>query len=77
MRRQRPREKPRPAHSSLQTGQFSFVGFRIEEDIKDYRARGGISTSLLSSMTHTQPEEEDLTDEGAKAKGRSGRERER
>jgi hypothetical protein len=65
MRRQRPREKPRPARSGLQTRQFSFVGFRIEEDIEDYRARGGTSTSLLSSMTHTQLEEEDLTDEGA------------
>jgi hypothetical protein len=37
----------------------------------DYRARDGTNTSLVSSRTHTQSEEEDPADEGIEADGRS------
>jgi hypothetical protein len=47
---------------------------RAEEDLEDYHARDGTDTSLVSSRTHTQPKEEDPTDEGAEVKGRSGQE---
>jgi hypothetical protein len=49
----------------------------IEEDLEDYHARDSTNTSLVSSRTHTQPEEEDPADEGTEAKGRSDQERER
>jgi hypothetical protein len=39
----------------------------------DYRARDGSNTSLVSSRTHTQPEEDDLTDEDAEDEGRNSR----
>jgi hypothetical protein len=48
--------------------------FRTKEDLEDHRTRDDTSASLLSTRTHTQPEEEDLTDEGAEAEKRSGRE---
>jgi hypothetical protein len=57
-----------------QTGPSGFCGFRVEEGFKDHRARDGSSTSLVSSKPHTQLEEEDPSDEGAKDEGRGGRE---
>jgi hypothetical protein len=43
----------------------------------DYHARVSTGTLLVSSRTHTQPEEEDPRDEGTEAEGRSSREGER
>jgi hypothetical protein len=57
-----------------QTGPSDFCGFRAEEGFKDHRAQEGSSTSLVSSRRHTQPEEEDSTNEGTKDEGRGGRE---
>jgi hypothetical protein len=54
-----------------QTGSSGFSRFRIEEGFQDHRAQDDNSTSLVSSRTHVQPEEEDPVDEGAKAEGRS------
>jgi hypothetical protein len=56
----------------FQIGPSDFSGFRIEEDFEDLHAQDGTNTSLVSSRTHSQLEEEDLADEGVKAKGRSG-----
>jgi hypothetical protein len=42
-----------------------------EGDVKDYRAQDDTSTSLVSSRTHIQTEEEDPVDEGVEAEGRS------
>jgi hypothetical protein len=39
----------------------------------DYRARDGSNTSLVSSRTHTQPEEDDLMDEDTEDEGRNSR----
>jgi hypothetical protein len=47
------------------------LGFKKEEDFEDHRARDDTNTSLVSSRTHAQPEEEDLADRGVKVKGRS------
>jgi hypothetical protein len=48
-----------------------------EEGFKDHHARDGSHTSLVSSRTHAQLEEEDQADEDAEDEGRSGREEER
>jgi hypothetical protein len=52
-------------------GPFGFSWFWIEEDFMDYHARVSTDTLLVSSRTHTQPEEEDPRDEGTEAEGRS------
>jgi hypothetical protein len=49
----------------------------IEEAFEDYRAQDGSDTSLVSSRPHTQPEEEDPTDEGIEDEGRIGQKGER
>jgi hypothetical protein len=49
-----------------------FFSFRTEEAFEDYYTLDDFDTSLLSSKPHTQLEEEDLADEGAKDEGRSG-----
>jgi hypothetical protein len=59
------------------TGPSSFVRLKTEEDVEDYRARDGSSTSLVSSKPHAQLEEEDLTDECTEDKGGSSRDGER
>jgi hypothetical protein len=64
----------KPDSPVSQTGPSDFCGFRAEEGFEDHRTWDGSSTSLVSSMPHTQPEEEDLADEGIKDKGRGGRE---
>jgi hypothetical protein len=55
-----------------QTGPSDFYSFRVEEGFEDHRPRDGSNTSLVSSRPHTQLEEEDLADEGAKYEGRGG-----
>jgi hypothetical protein len=60
-----------------QTGPSDFFSFRIEEALEYYCDWDSPSTSLVSSIPHAQPEEEDLVDEGVKDEGRSGREGER
>jgi hypothetical protein len=57
-----------------QIGPFSFYSFRAEEGFKNHRTRVGSRTSLVSSRPLTQPEEEDLVDEGIEDEGRGGRE---
>jgi hypothetical protein len=57
--------------SVSQTEPSGFIRTRTEGYIEDYHARDGSSTSLVSSRPHTQPEEEDPVDEGAKVEGRS------
>jgi hypothetical protein len=54
-----------------------FSRFKTEEDIEDHYARDGTNTSLVSSRTHAQPEEEDLADMGTEAKEGISREGER
>ncbi len=68
---------PKPNYLISQTGSSNFFRFSTEEDFEDHHAQDGTNTSLVSSRTHAQPEEEDPVDEGTKAKGRSGREGER
>jgi hypothetical protein len=74
MRGQRLEPMQWPIPSCSQTGQSGFSRIRTEEDVEDYRARDGTSTPLVSSRTHVQPEEEDLTNEGVEVEGGSGRE---
>jgi hypothetical protein len=55
-----------------QTGPSGFSSFRTEEGFRDYHARDGSSTSLVSSRPDAQPKEGDPADESAKDEGRSG-----
>jgi hypothetical protein len=64
----------KPDSPVFKTEPSDFSRFRTEEDIGDHHARDSTSTSLVSSRTHAQPKEEDPTDEGVEAKGRSDRE---
>jgi hypothetical protein len=64
----------KPDSPISQTGPFGFCGFRAEEGFEDHRTRDGSNTSLVSSKSQTQPEEQDPADEGAEDEGRGGRE---
>jgi hypothetical protein len=64
----------KPDSPVSQTGPSVFFSFRTEEALEYNYARDGSSASLVSSRPHTQPEEEDPMDDGAKDEGRSGRE---
>jgi hypothetical protein len=50
----------------------SFGSLRTEANVEDYRTRDSSSSSLVSSRTHTQSEEEDPMDESAKVEGGRG-----
>jgi hypothetical protein len=76
-RRQRLGQEMGPVHGGHQTGPSGFFSFRIEEALKFYCTQDGSSTSLVSTRPHTQQEEEDLADEGAKDEGRNSQEGER
>jgi hypothetical protein len=67
--------KPDSTVSKIRPSGFS--GFGTEEGFKDHHAQHGSSTSLVSSRTHAQLEEEELADEGTEAEGRSSQEGER
>jgi hypothetical protein len=73
-RRQKSELKWGSAHGSSQTRPSGFSRFRIEEDFEDHRAWDGTNTSLVSTWTHAQPEEEDSEDESAEAERRGDRE---
>jgi hypothetical protein len=60
-----------------QTGMSNFCSLQPEVTVEDYRTRDNTSTSLVSSRSHAQPEEEDLADEGTEDEGRSSEEGER
>jgi hypothetical protein len=47
------------------TGPSGFGSPGIEANVEDYHTRDSSSSSLVSSRTHTQPEEEDPMDESA------------
>jgi hypothetical protein len=55
-----------------QTELSGFSMISAEGGLKDYHTRNSTDTSLVSSTTHAQPEEEDLVIKGAKAEGGSG-----
>jgi hypothetical protein len=57
-----------------QIGPFGFCSFRAEEGFKNHHTWVGSRTSLVSSRPLTQPEEEDLVNEGIEDEGRGGRE---
>jgi hypothetical protein len=57
-----------------QTGPSSFCSPRSEATIKDYHTWDSSSTSLVSSMPHTQLEVADPVDEGTEDVGGGGRE---
>jgi hypothetical protein len=73
-RRQRSELEQGPVRNSNQTGPSGFSGFRIEEDLEDYRAQDDTITSLVSTSTHNKLEKEDPTYEGIEAEERSDRE---
>jgi hypothetical protein len=62
----------KPDNLFSQTGPSGLFSFRTEEALEYYCAWDGSSISLVSSRPHTQLEEEDPVDEGAKDKRRSG-----
>jgi hypothetical protein len=64
----------KPDSPVSKTRPSSFDNLMIEANVGDYHARGGSSSSLVSSRTHASPEEEDTTDEGAEAEGGCGQE---
>jgi hypothetical protein len=72
--RQRPKQKPRPAHNDLQIGPSGFSSFMTEAYVEDHHARDGSSTSLVSSRPHAQPEEEDPMDESVEDEERRSQE---
>jgi hypothetical protein len=64
----------KPDSMFSKTGPSDFGSLGIEANVEDYHARDNSSSSLESSMTHAQPEEEDPMDESAKVEGGRGRE---
>jgi hypothetical protein len=54
------------------TRPYGFGSIGTEADVEDHHALDGSNTSLVSSRTNAQPEEEDPMDEGAENEGRSG-----
>jgi hypothetical protein len=52
-----------------QTEPSNFFRFETEGDVEDHCAWDGSDTSLVSSRTHAQPEEEDPANEGTKDEG--------
>jgi hypothetical protein len=60
----------KPDSPVSKTGPSGFGSLEIEANFEDHRARDGSNTSLLSSMPHTQLEEEDPMNEGIKDEGR-------
>jgi hypothetical protein len=54
-----------------QTGPSGFSEFVTKEGFEDYHTWDGTGTTLVSSRTHTQSEEEDLADEGIEVEERS------
>jgi hypothetical protein len=64
----------KPNYQVFQTRPSDFCGFRVEEGFEDHHTQDGSSTSLVSSRSHTQPEEEDPVNEGTKNEGRGGQE---
>jgi hypothetical protein len=55
----------KPGSPVSKTGPSSFSSLGIGANIEDYHAQGSSSSSLVSSMTHAQLEEEDPMDESA------------
>jgi hypothetical protein len=62
----------KPDNLVSQTRPSGFCSPRPEATIEDNRARDSSITSLVSSRPHTQPGEEDPTNEGAEDEGRDG-----
>jgi hypothetical protein len=56
------------------TGPSDFNSLGTEANVKDYCTRDNSNSSLVSSMTHAQPEEEDQMDESIEVEGGRGRE---
>jgi hypothetical protein len=67
----------KPDSPVSQIGPSGFFSFRTEEALKYYYTWDGSITSSVSPRPHTQPEEEDPTDEGIKYERRSDQEGER
>jgi hypothetical protein len=67
----------KPVSLVSHTGPSGFCSFRTEESLEYYYARDSSDTSLVSSRSHVQSEEEDLVNEGAEDDGRSNRKGER
>jgi hypothetical protein len=62
----------KPDSPISQTRPSSFYSPRPEATVKDYHTRDSSSTSLVSSRSHAQPEEEDPMVEGTEDKGIGG-----
>jgi hypothetical protein len=64
----------KPDSPVSKTRPYGFGSLRTEANIEDYRAWDNSRSSLVSSRTHAQPEEDDSMDESVKVEG--GRDRE-